>query len=298
MRIESLEYFVTIAKGATFMDAAMDHNLSQSSLSKAIIGLEKELGVKLLDRSHYPVTLTKAGQQFFEDLKSLSPGFRKLRRHIKAFQKNQDISCVVVPSAENFGLRVMFDQFRKQYEHIPLVFTHVLDANLAVTALHKEEVDFCIMHKPFVPKPQIKMTTLANDALCVLLNSNHPLASSQRISIYSLREDNFLTTQYSYTILRDLGETVVAMPPLIQKNIRHINVLEDISYGEGVTVYYESDLEFFKLKNITVRPLADLPNNPLVLAEFTMAELTESKKIFRDFVISNFRHGAANKSEG
>jgi DNA-binding transcriptional LysR family regulator len=235
MRVESLEYFVTIAEGSTFLDASMDHDISQSSLSKAIIALENELGVKLLDRSHYPVTLTKPGRQLYEDLKELAPGYRKLRRHIRACVQKRDVSCCVVPSLTIFGLKQIFDRFLKLHKDIPIHVSRYRDPNLAIEALQKEEIDFCVMHKPFVEKPQLHLTVLKDDPLYVLLPGDHPLASSPSISLSSLNEETFFTTPWSYTILRDLGETVAVLPPNIniQKGLLRADIVNTISFGIG-----------------------------------------------------------------
>lgn len=67
MTIEQLQYFLAIATYHTFSQAALELNMTQSSLSKHIIKLEQELDVKLLDRTHRQISLTIYGQQLLED---------------------------------------------------------------------------------------------------------------------------------------------------------------------------------------------------------------------------------------
>lgn len=50
-----------------FLDAAELLHISQSSLSKQIIKLEKELDILLLDRSGRSALLTEAGHLFYEE---------------------------------------------------------------------------------------------------------------------------------------------------------------------------------------------------------------------------------------
>ena len=66
MEIRQVEYFLSIVKTGSFSEAADEHFISQSSLSKNIIALEKELGVSLFDRSKRKVFLTDAGEVFLE----------------------------------------------------------------------------------------------------------------------------------------------------------------------------------------------------------------------------------------
>ena len=61
MDIRKLEAFQTVANTGKFTDAADKLFISQSSLSKQMSQMEKELGVKLFRRSQYRVILTEDG---------------------------------------------------------------------------------------------------------------------------------------------------------------------------------------------------------------------------------------------
>ena len=62
MEIEQVQYFVAIARLGSFSAAAEELYISQSSLSKQIGALERELGVQLIDRSKRKIVLTKPGR--------------------------------------------------------------------------------------------------------------------------------------------------------------------------------------------------------------------------------------------
>lgn len=63
MEIEHLYEFTVIAKLESFSRAAEELCMSQSSLSKHILALERELGVPLLVRNPRSVGLSQAGAQ-------------------------------------------------------------------------------------------------------------------------------------------------------------------------------------------------------------------------------------------
>ena len=62
MRLEQLEYLVTISKCSSLSEASDRLFITQQSLGKAIKDLEDELGVRLLVRSNKGCTLTSEGQ--------------------------------------------------------------------------------------------------------------------------------------------------------------------------------------------------------------------------------------------
>jgi LysR family nitrogen assimilation transcriptional regulator len=62
MDIKQLRYFIAIAEEGSLSAAAQRVNVAQPSLSQHVISLERDLGVKLLERSPRGVSLTQSGE--------------------------------------------------------------------------------------------------------------------------------------------------------------------------------------------------------------------------------------------
>ena len=71
MYIKNPEYFITTVREGSISKAAEKLYLSQPYLSQCIARTEKELGVKLFDRSHMPLKLTEAGKIYMRYLESV-----------------------------------------------------------------------------------------------------------------------------------------------------------------------------------------------------------------------------------
>jgi DNA-binding transcriptional LysR family regulator len=69
MYLEHLTTFVNLAETLNFSKTAVNLNISQSSVSQAIASIEKQLGVTLFYRSRKAVSLTPAGQEFYDRVK-------------------------------------------------------------------------------------------------------------------------------------------------------------------------------------------------------------------------------------
>ena len=72
MTLEQIDYFICTVQSRTFFDAAETMHISQSSLSKQIMKLEKELDLTLWDRSKRTAVLTPAGEFFYKDFQTVS----------------------------------------------------------------------------------------------------------------------------------------------------------------------------------------------------------------------------------
>jgi DNA-binding transcriptional LysR family regulator len=62
VELRQLEHFVAVAEEGSFTRAARRLNYVQSALSVSVQGLERELGVRLFDRTTHRVTLTAGGE--------------------------------------------------------------------------------------------------------------------------------------------------------------------------------------------------------------------------------------------
>ncbi|MBW4654387.1 MAG: LysR family transcriptional regulator [Kaiparowitsia implicata GSE-PSE-MK54-09C] len=71
MDLSTLQIFVEVARKGNFAAVARDRNLDPSSVSRAIAGLEDELGFRLFQRTTRQVSLTEAGTAYFERIEPL-----------------------------------------------------------------------------------------------------------------------------------------------------------------------------------------------------------------------------------
>lgn len=71
MDIETLELFVELMHTRSFTESARDRDIAPSSASRALAGLEKQLGVRLFQRSTRKLEPTEAGLAYFERIEPL-----------------------------------------------------------------------------------------------------------------------------------------------------------------------------------------------------------------------------------
>jgi len=71
MEIEALELFAELMRTRSFTDIAHARGIAPSSVSRTIAGLEKELGIRLFQRSTRKLEPTEAGVTYFERIEPL-----------------------------------------------------------------------------------------------------------------------------------------------------------------------------------------------------------------------------------
>jgi len=71
MNLETIEIFVDVMRRGDYSSVAKDRNLAPSSVSRTIASLEKQLGVRLFQRTTRRLSPTEAGNLYFERVESV-----------------------------------------------------------------------------------------------------------------------------------------------------------------------------------------------------------------------------------
>ncbi len=80
--MDDLRLFCDVARLASVSLAAQEHDITQSAASQRLGQLERQLGVKLLDRSVRPLRLTTAGEVFLRGCLDILDGYERLERKV------------------------------------------------------------------------------------------------------------------------------------------------------------------------------------------------------------------------
>lgn len=268
MMVESLEYFVAIARGATFLDVAEDYSLSQSALSKIIKRLEEELGVKLFDRSGRTVKLTQGGEQLLNDLNELEPHFKTMMLHMRQLSSKRKLNVLVGLPSGVINLRNILHSFSTDHPEIPLTVVELRKdrRQAALAALRGQEMDFVIMHRSMRPSGYKELPLMEDDHLVAILPPSHPLCAKEAVTLEDLKEEKLLLNFWTAEVIQEATDyTQVLFTHISEKQRNREDILWKVITGQGVSVFYTSDIRNIKMERVALRPIADLPSQPVVL---------------------------------
>lgn len=296
MDTTALAYFMGIAAGQTFWDVSEECHVSQSSVSKSISRLEADLGIILFNRERRTVSLTPAGEIFYEFLLRTAPEYKKTLHQMAEYTSRKKIVCCVVPSDEilNLNLRVKNSDFAKRHPDISFHMTRESDPEKAAQDLLNEEIDFIIGHRYQNAGNDFENIDLCNDALFVLLPPNHRLAGRPSIDFMELYQETILVR--SPTVRKVLLEICAywrkPAPPNLtfydvpSSELRRNQIIDMIAFGEGITFFFASDLFPFRLDHVCTCKVTGIPNFPLILQKKAERIHSSSLQTVEDFLIS------------
>ena len=288
--IEQIQYFLAVKKYNGFSTAANELCISQSSLSKQIKALEKELGITLFDRNSRVTSLTEAGEDFYiyalKFLDDYNNIIQAMRKHSSS--KNCTLNIGTIAVLTQYGLTSTIASFKNNYSNIDInIFEDENDAILNM--LIKSEIDFAIVRDFNLPRDSFDVTPLAEDELVVVTSNNHPFTKKKYISFNDLKNENFIICAKSGVFDICVKEcNKLGFTPNVVHNINKIEtILGLVSEGLGITLIVNNVLKPFSNSNISVHPLKNPINSNLALVSNKNAKESKEFILFKDFIIKN-----------
>jgi DNA-binding transcriptional LysR family regulator len=202
MELRHLRNFVVVAEELNFSRAAERLNISQPPLSQQIQQLEKEIGVKLFNRTKRHVELTEAGRTFLlETRATLAQVEHAARAAVRASagQVGQLIIATITSSDTGFYALLVetLREFGSLYPNVQLAL-RTMPAGQQVQALRDDRIHVGFLALPAVD-PLINVLELRKERLVVCLPEGHPLSSRDRISWAALAQESFILPTRSLT---------------------------------------------------------------------------------------------------
>lgn len=269
MELRHLRYFVAVAEELNFTRAAEKLHTSQPSLSSQIKDLEHCIGVPLLARNNRQVSLTRAGEVFFQQathILALSEQAKHLAR--KAMEQQVRLTIGFVPCAEVNILPDVLPPLRQQLPaaHIELVS---LITTQQEEKLLKGEIDVGFMRRP-ITSNQLSYRVVYREPLMVVMHVNHPLSQETQLSPQHLHGENFISTDPAHSgALYQMVEAYLAQahskPNTVQAATNILVTMNLVGMGLGISIVPRYVCHF-QSANVVFRPLpANAPQIELLM---------------------------------
>jgi DNA-binding transcriptional LysR family regulator len=189
MDTSSLNTFVAIANKKSFSLAAEALHLTQPAVSKRILALETELGVRLFDRIGRQVQLTEAGRLFHQQAASV------LQQLIDIAKQIENLSGTVagklrLGTSHHIGLHRMppvLKHFSKQYSQVDLELAF-MDSETACAQVLSGELELAVITLPNEPLKFLQSELLWSDPLHLVIANDHPRSAELLTTKTSAKE--------------------------------------------------------------------------------------------------------------
>lgn len=165
MNTRQLRYALMLYENLNFSLVAEKLGITQPALSKQMLNLESELGVKLFDRTTTPISVTPAGSHFFREAQKLLYHENQLLRSMQDFKSGKR-GCLTIGISPFRSMYLIPDAMKKvkeQYPNIEIVL-HETSSDILRKEAADGKYDFAIVNLP-VDESVLDVTLIESDDL-------------------------------------------------------------------------------------------------------------------------------------
>ncbi len=269
-----LRYFVAVAEELSFTRAALRLHLSQPPLSQQIQSLERDLGVRLLERNKRHVALTEPGRVFLEQARQI-------------LAKADEACSQVAAAAAGYSghLRLAYTVSVSFHPALPRTLLRYgqiapkvglelseMYTEPQFTALLAGEIDAGFVRgEPAHAQDarNLRLSVIDREPLLLAMPAGHPLASRSGLGLAEVAGDAFVSQPRAlaatlYDRLATLAHNANFQPSIVQHAQQINGLLALVAAGFGLALVPAS-IRAVRLAGVVYVPLED-PDAFLLLA--------------------------------
>lgn len=283
MELRHLKTFRAVAEELHFSRAAAKLNVAQPALSRTLMDLESEMGVRLLERNSRGVALTEAGSVFLERVKRIldetQSAVSEAQRRSRGETGILRIGFIGTLSFELLPrlLRV----YRATFPAVDLVLRELGPTQ------QRSEILAGTLDCGFIgltsrnDDPDLEMVLAAEDSLVAALPDTHHLAGNAKVRLVDLKDESFYLTARSNAPAFNpwvigLCQSAGFEPQISFEVDRAATVLNYIAAGFGASIF-PSRISAMTTPGVVFLPLAD--SLPPYLYKLAWARGTTNRRV-------------------
>ncbi len=195
MNWQHLKYFAAVAQEEHFTRAASKLFITQSTLSKAMDNLEKEVGVPLFEKQGRNVKLTSFGKVLKENVLVATKLIDDAVTQINDMA-NSSKGVIRVSSIFTMGSNFMpevLHEYLKKYNKVQLDYAQNATSDIIGAVLNEEiDVGFCGDFLYTEQLISIERQLVQTEELVLIVPAAHPLSGSSTVRMADVMEETFI----------------------------------------------------------------------------------------------------------
>lgn len=192
MNLKQLEVFLAVAESGSFSRGAETTFITQSTVSQHISALEKEFGVKLLDRTGKGALLTSGGKVLLLHARRIIADAREIELTMNRFKGLED-ATLSVGGSNIPGSYMIPAVLPLVLERFPALKITLLqgDSREILERIAREEVELGIIGSRFEDKG-FTFSPLGKDEIRLIANRQHKWRKKKAVTIEEILEEEFI----------------------------------------------------------------------------------------------------------
>ncbi len=224
MEIGQLRAFVAVAEEGSFTRAADRLHLVQSSVSAAVLALERELGAKLLARGNRRSELTDAGRALLPEarhvLEAVDLAEDAVRQVGAGLRGSVALGVMQAQAMQALSIPRLLAGFRDDHPAVEVSVRHVGGSSQMAHDVREGQLDLAVLALPASELGGLEVAALAVEDVVLACAADHPLARKRKVDLAAIADETFVDFPPGW------GTRVVADMAFAARGISHEVKLE------------------------------------------------------------------------
>ena len=278
MELRALRYFVTVADELHFGRAADRLHIAQPAVSRQIARLERELGVRLFDRSPRRVRLTAAGHRVLAAARDALAAADRVRGAAAGPAGAMRIGTAAGVTAR---LERGIDTLRAQSPAFDVVLVDLPPA-ARLNAVRQGEIDLALA-RGVETAPGVRVLPAWTEPLHAVVSTRHPSAGRAAVSVAELAGGDLRTPEPSVlAVLRDAGDAVRPGRPAGTVQDTLVEVGSDPRAWTVLTADQVAEIRSTRVRAIPLDPRTTVTGSVVVPHDFPHTCAAATRTAFGD----------------
>jgi len=251
VEIRQLRCLVGIVDAGTFTDAAIELGVSQAAVSRNLLSLERELGVRLLHRTSRTITPTTIGVQVLARARQVLAEVDELVREATTGHTRLRVGH----AWSAVGRYTAEFQRRWATEH-PDIELQLVRTNTATGGLAEGLCDLAIV-RTHIDETRFAHTTVAKERRYCALPADDPLATKRTLTLAQLSDRTIVIDRRTGSTTADLW------PEDVRPKLEYTQDVDDwlsaIASGRCVGLTPHATVTQYRRDGVVYRPVRDAP---------------------------------------
>ncbi|MCR5370530.1 MAG: LysR family transcriptional regulator [Clostridium sp.] len=249
------EYIVAIASEKNVTRAAEKLFVTQSSLSQTLAHVEKELGIKIFNRTGSELIPTYEGNLFLRSCRQILEIQDNLRVQYKDLEENHSglLKIGIAPQRSWLFIPHIIPDYTRLYPAVQIELTDGYEKEL-VELLLDGKVDLIITITSRL-HPELSYIPLFTEDFLVFLAKDNPVcekAVDHRLDLQLLKDTPFILTKSGYNLRNNVDRILTdagVCPHILMESGSMDVCMQMAAFGLGVAILPDSLYYFHEFKN-------------------------------------------------
>lgn len=257
-----LKCFISVARTLNFSEAARRNYVSQSTVSRYIRDLEKELGVKLFERTRREVALTNEGKLLLPYAKEIIDTLNKATSVISQLNSGCSgrLSLAYESTCGEYPIKCL-ERFSKKYPRVCVDMVQLSGTDTS-SSINNIDYDFYFMPRDMLPENDSIVSVVTHrDTLSLLFSSKEKISGA--VDSNRLKNQKFVLLSESenpilYMEIMDIFRTFHIAPQSVTVFSDIRSVIMAVRAGMGISVLPTQLIKSFSCPGVRVRDFEDI----------------------------------------